>query len=218
MITLQELLVGTGGQVMQPGPAAWSGFSYDSRRTQAGELFVALSTTTGDGHDHVLDAIAAGATGVLCHRAVQAPTGVGIIQVSDTSQALLAYARHLLRARDLVVAAITGSAGKSTTKELLAAMLESYNGRLGLPIALGALLPAHSLAVLELAADSLGEIAELAALVRPQVAIVTHVGDSHLAAFGSRQVIAREKAALRRRSAGACNGDSAGRAARAGGL
>lgn len=206
MITLQELLVGTGGQVMQPGPAAWSGFSYDSRRTQAGELFVALSTTTGDGHDHVLDAIAAGATGVLCHRAVQAPTGVGIIQVSDTSQALLAYARHLLRARALVVAAITGSAGKSTTKELLAAMLsqssavfrppESYNGRLGLPIALGALLPAHSLAVLELAADSLGEIAELAALVRPQVAIVTHVGDSHLAAFGSQQVIAREKAAL----------------------
>ena len=206
MITLDELLAGTGGTLEQPGPTAWAGFGFDSRRTGADELFVALATTTGDGHDHIEDAIAAGATGVLCHQPVRAREGVAVIYVRNTAEALLSYGRHLLTSRRMVVAAITGSAGKSTTKELLANMLEqrqavfrppdSYNGRLGLPIALGALRPEQTLAVLELAADSLGEIDELAALVQPSVAVITHIGDSHLAAFGSRETTAREKGRL----------------------
>ncbi|MEN6478555.1 MAG: alanine racemase [Anaerolineales bacterium] len=206
MITLNDLIAATCGLLRQPGPHDFAGWSFDSRRTHPGELFVALVTATGDGHDHVADAVAAGAKGVLCQQPVSAPDGVAVVQVPDTTDALLAYARYVLAARRLPVVAVTGSSGKTTTKELIATILaqgravfrspESFNGRLGLPIALGGLTPQHELAVLELAADSLGEIAEAARIVRPTVAVVTNVSDSHLTAFGSREAVAREKAAL----------------------
>jgi alanine racemase len=206
MIHLQDILMATGGVTLQRGVSSFTGFSFDSRRAASGELFVALVTPTGDGHEFIQEAVSAGATGVLCQHEVQLPPGITVVLVDDTLRALLAYARHILTQRELPVVAVTGSVGKTSTKEMLAAILsrrqallwspESYNGRIGLPIALGQLEPRHTLAVLELAADGLGEIEELAQIVRPQVGIVTAVGESHLAAFGSRQAIAREKGAL----------------------
>ncbi len=206
MIRLQDIVAAAKGTLLQAGQDAFTGFCYDSRRAQVGELFVALVTNTGDGHDYVGQAVARGVAGVLCERPIEAPPGVAVVLVPDTAQALLAYARHIFATCALPVIAVTGSVGKTTTKELIAAIMgqdravfkspESYNGRLGLPIALGGLEPTHELAVLELAADSLGEIRELAAIVRPSVAIVTRVADAHLTVFGSRETIAREKGAL----------------------
>jgi len=131
---------------------------------------------------------------------------VTVIIVPDTQVALRDYARYILGARNIEVIGITGSVGKTSTKEAVAAVLSTghatfrnfgnYNGRYGLPIALGALRPEHHLAVLEMAADSLDEIRDLARLTAPRVGVVTAIGESHLEYLGSRDAIAREKGRL----------------------
>lgn len=208
MIHLADFLQATDGQLVgAPWADTFDDYAYDSRIVAPGQLFVAVITETGDGHDYVEEAIAAGATGVVCSsppRHLTAP--VTVIVVPDTQIALCDYARHILRVRDIEVIGITGSVGKTSTKEAVAAVLSTahatfrnfgnYNGRYGLPIALGALRPEHHLAVLEMAADSLDEIRDLARLTAPRVGVVTAIGESHLEYMGSRDVIAREKGRL----------------------
>ncbi len=207
MIQLDDLLKATGGQVRASLHTAFHSFGYDSRSIQPGQLFCAVVTETGDGHDHIAHALAGGATGVLCQRIPDEPRpDVTWIQVANTHQALLDYARHIVRARSLQVIGIGGSVGKTTTKEIVADILAgswptfrnpgSYNGRFGLPIALGYLEREHQIAVLEMAADSPNEIAEMAAITQPRIAIVTRVGSSHLRFFGSLQRVAAEQASL----------------------
>ena len=127
--------------------------------------------------------------------------------VPDTRAALTAYARHALQRPGLTTVGITGSTGKTTAKELIAAVLGhggqavfhnrgSINGRYGLSIAAGELEPHHRLAVLELAADSFDEIRDLAELTRPQVGVLTAISEAHLATFGSLAAIAAEKGRL----------------------
>ncbi len=207
MIQLDDLLAGTGGTLCS-GPTAtqFTDFCYDSRIARPGELFLAVVTETGDGHDYIAAACRAGATGVLCQRAGNVPAGVTCVQVENTQQALLDYARHLLAVRSIDVVGVTGSVGKTSTKEAVAAVLGvtgdvfrnhgNLNGRYGLPIALGRLLPEQRLAVLEMACDSLGEIRDLAEVTRPRVGVVTHVSASHLETFGTLEAIAREKGDL----------------------
>ena len=127
--------------------------------------------------------------------------------VPDTRLALTGYAGHIFGRPDLTPVCITGSAGKTTAKELIAAVLDrgprrvfrnhgSINGRYGLSIAAGEMTPHDQLAVLELAADSYDEIRDLAELTRPRVGVVTSIGEAHLATFGSLAAIAREKGHL----------------------
>jgi len=208
MIRLADLLQATGGRIVAQGPSeVFSGFAFDSRATEPGQLFVAVVTETGDGHDYIPQACAAGATGVLCERPPLADCGaVTIVQVASTREALLAYARYILAERRLEVVGVTGSVGKTTTKEAIASVLSeertvfrnpaSYNGRFGLPIALGGLEPGQEIAVLEMACDALDEIRYLAEITRPRLAVVTRIGHSHLDAFGSLETIAREKGRL----------------------
>jgi alanine racemase len=208
-ITLEDLLSATGATLHGPvRDAAWDDFCHDSRLAEAGQLFVALRTTTGDGHDHIGEAVARGCTGILCQRPAAEHPPATTLLVPDTGDALRAWAAHLLARRRPLVIAITGSSGKTTAKELSAELLEtrfpgqvfrsreSYNDRLGAPIALGRLQPQHRLAVVELGTDAHGEIAELAALFRPAVAAITVINDAHLGAFGSLEAIAAEKASL----------------------
>jgi alanine racemase len=229
-IALVDLLEATGGvlksnRVDAPG-LTFTDFCFDSRRARPGELFVALKTDRGDGHDFIADALAKGATGALIDdgpfalrlplrvlragwttddlRIVRRPPSVVI--VPDTFAALTAYARYIVRARKLPIVAITGSVGKSSAREAVAAVLgkrfkvfrnpSNFNGRLGLPIALGALEPDHEMAVLEMAADAPGEIRELCDIARPHIGVVTNVSEAHLAFFGSLDETAREKRAL----------------------
>ncbi|MBX7236164.1 MAG: alanine racemase [Caldilineales bacterium] len=208
-ITLDDLLSATGATVFGPvRDAAWEDFCHDSRLAEAGQLFVALRTPTGDGHDHISEAVARGCTGILCQRPAAQHPPVTTLLVPDAGDALRAWAAYLLARRRPLVIAITGSSGKTTAKELTAELLEtrfpgqvfrsreSYNDRLGAPIALGRLLPQHRLAVVELGTDAHGEIAELATLFPPTVAAITVINDAHFGAFGSLEAIAAEKTSL----------------------
>jgi len=211
LIQLSDLLAATDGRLLGDAPPAqrFSGFCFDSRRARPGELFVALRTERGDGHDFVADALARGAAGALVEAdrwpSASSPGGL-LISVPDTYEALTRYAREVVRRRALPVIAITGSVGKTGTRAALAAVLSrrwrvfqnpaNFNGRLGVPIALGGLEPDHELLVLEMGADRFGEIRELCEIAPPRIGIVTTIGEAHLAYFGSQEEIAREKRAV----------------------
>jgi alanine racemase len=211
LIQLSDLLAATDGRLLGDAPPAqrFSGFCFDSRRARPGELFVALRTERSDGHDFVADALARGAAGALVEAdrwpSASSPGGL-LISVPDTYEALTRYAREAVRRRALPVIAITGSVGKTGTRAALAAVLSrrwrvfqnpaNFNGRLGVPIALGGLEPDHELLVLEMGADRFGEIRELCEIAPPRIGIITTIGEAHLAYFGSQEEIAREKRAV----------------------
>lgn len=186
---------------------SFTGFCFDSRIIQPGELFLAVKTAKADGHDFIDSACRGGAAGVLClHPADVASYGATCIVVPDTEPAMLAYAAHVVTTSAVRVVAITGSAGKTTTKEAVAHVLAAryrvfrnpanYSGRFGLPIALGGLGPEHEVAVLEMATDHFGEMVLLSRMAPPEVAAVTVVAPAHLAAFGNLEGVAREKGTL----------------------
>ena len=150
MITLSDLLAATGGSVHGPiGAVTFESFCFDSRVVRPGQLFLAVKTERADGHDYIGDACAGGAAGVLCQHAVD--VCATCIVVPDTRQAIQAWARFILAKQEVEVVGITGSVGKTTAKEAIAAVLSAqypvfknqanYNGLYGLPIALGELAP-----------------------------------------------------------------------------
>jgi alanine racemase len=214
MIRLQDLLQATGGRLHgQAGADQFAELAFDSRRIIQGDspgrgpLFVAVKSSTGDGHDYIIEAVLRGATGVLCqHVPPELPRHVTCLVVKDTRQALLDWAGYVLRQANIPLIAVTGSSGKTVTKEAIAAVLStrfsvfrnqgSYSGRYGLPIALGRLEPCHSIAVLELAADAVNEVHDLAQLTRPSVGVVTAVNWAHAEILGSIAGIEREKGRL----------------------
>ncbi|HEX8682547.1 MAG TPA: alanine racemase [Ardenticatenaceae bacterium] len=208
MITLDDILTATGGQLHGPAHATtFENLAFDSRLVQSGELFLAVKTERGDGHDFVPDACRKGAAGVLAQHPVPLDgCALTYILVDDAQAALQRWGRYILRKYGTEVVGVTGSTGKTTTKEAIAHVLEgacrlfknpgNWNGRYGLPLALGRLQPDHELAVLEMASDSRGEIADLAAMAPPTVAVVTTVQPAHLDTFEDLETIAREKSAL----------------------
>ncbi len=182
-------------------------FCFDSRIVQPGELFLAVKTDKADGHDYIAAACRGGAAGVVCERPEDVSSfGVTCIVVPDTQLAIQSYAAYVVGAYGVGVVAITGSAGKTTTKEAVSHILSSrykvfrnpanYSGRFGLPIALGGLTPDYDVAVLEMATDHFGEMELLARMAPPVVAAVTVVSPAHLAAFGDLEGVAREKGTL----------------------
>jgi UDP-N-acetylmuramoyl-tripeptide--D-alanyl-D-alanine ligase len=175
----------------------------DSREAGPGSLFFALSGTRTDGHDHAADAVAAGAVAAVTARDLDLPC----IVVADPLAALGALATTQLRAiPDITVVGITGSNGKTTTKDLIATVLgsaattvaapASYNGEVGLPISVLRASTDTAYLVLEYGARGIGHIAALAAIAPPRIAVVLGVGVAHLGEFGSREAIARAKAEL----------------------
>ncbi|HXV43463.1 MAG TPA: UDP-N-acetylmuramoyl-tripeptide--D-alanyl-D-alanine ligase, partial [Anaerolineae bacterium] len=210
MIYLDDLLQATGGALHGSAQATeFNSFAFDSRRLEPGQLFLAVKTATGDGHDFIGDAVQRGAAGVLCEYPpvpAHLSTPVTTIIVPDLQQALTDYATCILQKYRPKVIGVTGSSGKTTAKEAIAAVLQqryrvfknfgSYNGRYGLPIALGELTPDHEVAVLEMACDSFGEIAELVRITQPQMGVITAINQTHLAYLGTLANIANEKGRL----------------------
>lgn len=208
MIYLNHIIQATGGKVIgQPYAAQFEDFCYDSRLLHRGELFLAVKTATGDGHDYIADVARRGAAGVICERPVDLSIHcVTVIQVPDTQQALLDWTAFILQQYATEVVGITGSTGKTSTKEAVAGVLATgfpvfrnyanYNGRYGLPIALGRLSPEHRIAVLEMACDTFDEIRLLAETTQPRVGMVTSINPTHLAYLGSLENIALEKSQL----------------------
>ncbi len=206
----------TGGEVVQRGQAAAT-VTTDSRSDCTGKLFVALRGQNHDAHAFVADAIAAGATGLLVDRprhelaeferaAALRSAAPFVVRVADTGTALLDLAAEHRRRHRAKVIGITGSCGKTSTKEWLGAVLASamatvrspgsFNNQIGVPLTLFAIEPGTKAAVVEIGTNAPGEIAQLSAIARPDVGIVTCVAPAHLEGLGSLEGVAREKAAL----------------------
>jgi UDP-N-acetylmuramoyl-tripeptide--D-alanyl-D-alanine ligase len=174
----------------------------DSREVVPGALFVAFAGERSDGHDFAAKAVADGAVAVLAAR----PVGVPAIVVDDVQTALGALARHVIERLGATVVALTGSAGKTSTKDLLAQLLQrlaptvwtpgSFNNEIGLPLtALGADEGTRHL-VLEMGARGIGHIAYLTGLTPPRIGLVLNVGSAHIGEFGGREQIAQAKGEL----------------------
>jgi alanine racemase len=206
MILLDDLLTATGGQrVGPPAPTRFPAFCYDSRRAHPGELFVAVKTEGGDGHDYVAEAIQKGARGVLCQFPPANPA-VPCVVVPDTQLALTEWAGYVLHKHGTQVVGVTGSTGKTDACRAIAAVLAAchrvfsnppdLSNRFGLPISLAGLSSRHEVAVLEMACHAFEDIAHLATLTCPHIAVVTAVNHTHLAYLGSLEAIAQEKGRL----------------------
>ncbi len=182
------------------------GVSIDTRTLQPGDLFVALQTENGDGHLHVSDALAKGAAGAMVHRPHDLPEDAKLLVVGDTLAGLTtlgAFGRERFTGS---VVAITGSVGKTTTKEMLRLMLAtsgrtqasvaSYNNHWGVPLTLARLPADDDYAVIEIGMNHPGEVAPLSLLAGPDLAIVTSVEAAHIGHMGSLEAIADEKASV----------------------
>ncbi len=187
-----------------------AGVSIDSRAIRAGELFIAIHGPRHDGHDHVAGALESGAIGAVVAEAQLSryadPVRGRCIAVADTFEALKQLARAVRESWGGKIAGVTGSVGKTTTKEILAALLGAklrvlksegnFNNEYGLPLTLLRLDETHQAAVLEMGMSRRGELARLAAIARPDVGVVTRVSPAHLEFFASVDEIALAKREL----------------------
>jgi len=206
-LRLDEIARRMDGAVLQGDPERlYRTFNLDSRLTSPGDLFFAV-VAARDGHDFVDDARRRGAGGAVVSRALSVPdASFGLVRVRDTVEGLQSLAAETLRAQRLAVVGITGSAGKTTTKEFAAALLEgrfrvlksagNFNNHLGLALSLLNLEARHDLAVLEMAMSGPGEIRLLTRVAPPDVAVITNINPVHLAFFKSLEDIADAKAEI----------------------
>ncbi|WP_440444979.1 UDP-N-acetylmuramoyl-tripeptide--D-alanyl-D-alanine ligase [Phascolarctobacterium sp.] len=186
----------------------FTGVTTDSRAVKPGELFVALKGGNFDGHDYCVKAAELGAAGVVVSRDVEGlPAGVSVFKVEDT---LLAYQQlahaYRLKQQGLKVFAITGSNGKTSTKDLLAACLGAkykvvktqgnFNNEIGLPKTLLSIQPDTDIAVVEMGMRGLGQIAELCRIAEPDSGLITNVGETHMELLGSMENIGKAKSEI----------------------
>lgn len=191
---LEARLIGTD--------ASFDGVSIDSRAIQPGQLFIALTGPRFDGHDYLNDVAGKGAVAALVEREV-ADSALPQLLVKDTRQALGQLGALNRAAFTQPVAAVTGSSGKTTVKEMLASILRTrgpvlatrgnLNNDLGVPLTLIELAPEHTSAVIELGASRLGEIAYTVGLTKPHVAILNNAGTAHVGEFGGPEKIVEAK-------------------------
>ena len=193
-----------------PMDLEFRGVSTDSRTVEPGDLFIALEGDRFDGHDFVRDAVARGARGVVARGDRLGElgqkgtfTGVGLYEVGDTLRALGDLARYRRRATEARVVGITGSSGKTTTKNLLAAALEgslrvhttpgNLNNRIGLPLTILAAPEGIQVMVLEMGTNEPGEIRALTEIAEPEIGLITTVGETHLEKLGTLEGVLEEK-------------------------
>ena len=223
-LTFTDIYLGTGGQHIHPALAAFpiSDFVIDSRQATPGSCFIALPGEHSDGHEYIADAIARGAIAIIAQRvppnaqvqiirpaAEPAPARVTppvLFLVPNSLKALQDVAAYWRGRHTPTVVAITGSVGKTSTKELTAAVLRqrfptlwtpgNYNNEIGLPLSLLQLRPEHRYAVLEMGFYVEGEIAHLCEIAHPHIGVITNIGPIHLERAGSMESIFRGKAEL----------------------
>ena len=199
-ITLRQAAQWCGGQIDEKyAEVSFFGANNDSRNIEPGQLFVALQGQR-DGHDFIPMAMEKGAAAVLCSR----PVGdVPAIVVEDTRKALGDIARGERQRIGMKVIGVTGSVGKSTTKEMICAVLSStyrvsktpanHNNDIGMPMAILGIPENTQIAVLEMGMNHFGEISYLTSIAQPNVAVITNIGTMHIEHLGSRQGILRAK-------------------------
>ncbi|MEM1176977.1 MAG: UDP-N-acetylmuramoyl-tripeptide--D-alanyl-D-alanine ligase [Acidobacteriota bacterium] len=207
--SIDQAVAAMGGRLLRgDGEVRFRGVAIDSRRTSDGELFFALPGARTDGHDFALAALSNGASGVVVHQDVdgEGEASGSWIRVDDTFQALHALTRAVRAEVPENLVAITGSSGKTTTKELLAVMLErrfrvarspgNFNNTYGFPIALLGIPDDTEWMVAEMGMSTPGELAQVSHLGRPDIAVFTNVRPVHLENFRSLDAIAEAKSEL----------------------
>jgi len=203
-----DILVATKGRLVQGTAAApFTDVSTDTRTIAQGEVFVAIRGDNFDAHEYVRTAAEAGAGAAVVERwPVDCPADLPVVLVDDSVRAYGQIAAWWRQQMPAQVVGITGSNGKTTTKEMVACLLRAlgptvateanHNNQIGVPETLLRIRPRHRFAVVEMGSNQVGEIEYLASLTRPDVAAITNIGPSHLEAFGSEHGVQREKSAL----------------------
>ena len=203
--TAREICAAVGGTLLQDSGAPVTGVTTDSRAVQPGQLFIPLVGERFDGHAYIAKALDGGAAGCLTAREPETLLpGKLYIRVADTRLALKALASWYRNKFDLPVVQVTGSAGKTTTKEMIASVLSRHfralktqanlNNHIGTPQTLLRLEPCHQAAVIETGMDHFGQIRYMGSLVQPTIAVITNVGDAHIENLGgTRQGTLRAK-------------------------
>ena len=192
----------TGGECLKDLPLEEiTSIATDSRAVIPGSMFAAIPGARVDGHDFIASAAEKGASCVLCSRFVD--VDIPQIRVADTQQALKAVAAFYRSQFDFPFVGVTGSVGKTTAKEMIAAVLsarfctlkteKNFNNELGVPLTLFRLRPEHEAAVVEMGISTFGEMTRLADMVHPNIAVFTLIGDAHLEFLGDRTGVLRAK-------------------------
>lgn len=207
-MTIKDVTTVMKGQLIMGNPkAAITGATIDSRAVEQGMLFFAFKGERADGHDHAMTASRQGAAGVVVSQLdwfkSDATMPAAIIRVADPLEALRFLGRSMRNMFKGPVVGITGSNGKTTTKQMVASVLEAlgpglstagnFNSQIGLPLVISKLKPEHKWMVLEMGASAPGNIAALAEVAHPNVGIITSIGPAHLESFGSIERIAETK-------------------------
>jgi UDP-N-acetylmuramoyl-tripeptide--D-alanyl-D-alanine ligase len=207
-VSLAQLSDATRGHPvrMSDGELAFGEVCTDSRTVQPGCVFWALVGENQDGHEFVADAEARGAACCIVNRGQPVTSTGPLIEVDDTLQALADFAGWYRLQRDALVIGVTGSVGKTTTREMIYAVLntshdgvrsqKNYNNEIGMPLTLLQLSQGHDFAVLELGARRIGEIRKLAEIAQPEIGVITAITPVHLETFGSIQGVLQAKGEL----------------------
>lgn len=221
-LSLQEIINATKGKLLTSTPLAQriKGISTDTRTLKSGELFIALRGPNFDGHNFIKDALQHGASGIIISQPnfylAKRFKKIPFIKVTDTIKALGNLARFYRSKIKATVIAITGSNGKTTTKEMIYHILsrlpvprtgqtghhtvlrsqKSYNNFIGVPLTLLRIRPEHKYAILELGTNQKGEIAYLAQIVRPHLGVIINISEAHLEGLGNLREVTREKSSL----------------------
>ena len=204
-IKADEVVVACRGELISGNPETKViGVSTDTRTLKAGDLFVALTGESSDGHKFLADALSRGASGVVVSRKVESKQVT--IRVEDTLVALGELAAYYRSTFDPTVIGVTGSVGKTTTKEMIAAVVAAkgpvlknagnFNNEIGLPLTLFELSPKHKTAVVEMAMRGPGQIAYLARIARPSIGVITNIHMTHIELLGALDAIADAKGEL----------------------
>jgi UDP-N-acetylmuramoyl-tripeptide--D-alanyl-D-alanine ligase len=206
-MSLTEIIDATHGRLLSgPRDASFNQLFIDSREVKPGGLFAALKGEQQDGHAFIPQAVERGATGILCERPPDIADGAAVIQVADTKQALFDMTSERLRRQAVPIVAITGSAGKTTTKDLIAHVLGrrvrvhrsegNLNTYTGIPMTVFQMDPRDRALVVEYAMSHAGEIRELARAAPPNIGVVLNVGLAHVGFLGSIEAVAAAKREL----------------------
>ncbi len=204
-ISIQQAAQVIGAEIVGASEGEAHGVCTDSRQETLGTLFFALRGETGDGHQYVTEAIRKGAAAAVVERFVEGVEGTQLV-VADTLRALGMLGSFYRQRFDIPVVGVTGSVGKTSTKETLACALsakyrthasaKNFNNEIGVPLTLFGLEASHQAAVIEMAMRGRGQIAELAEIALPTIGVITNIGVSHIELLGSRDAIAATKAEL----------------------
>jgi len=225
MLTIGEIVKTLGGELNNGDlQERVSGISTDTRTIKKGELFVPLKGENFDGHDFIEEAYKKGAAGSLTQKQIEKHRGFkNLIHVEDTLKSLHKLAAYYRKKFNVPFVAVTGSSGKTTTKEMISSVLSqrkkvlknqgNYNNHIGLPLTVFKLDTGIQVGVVEMGMSSLGEIEKLSRIVKPHVAVITNIGTAHIEKLGSREQILKAKTevfqVMDNRGIAVLNGDDA---------